>query len=641
MRTPARDRNIPGVSMSGSEMWLIVLIGAIGALVVAGPLLRPGVILDLDFVLLPDAPLPNGFWGLGPELPRRTPVMLPITWLGPLIGSVAAGKLMVLVALCAAFVGATRLAGEVPLPWRLAAGAIYAFGPFATTRLAVGHLFVLAAMAVLPFALPTLLRPTRDPHRTFLWALALGLTGSLGGLFALACVGAGALGAGWRGARAFAAAVAAQTPWVVPGSVVMLQGVDLAPAAAFRPDVDAPHVLTIASGHGFWQRTYQVGWSTPGVAVVAAVVLVALAVAGRAVVRSDLPRLDLIAAAVLAFVLLSASTRTAWVTDALLGGPGAVVAREPQRLLPLFLVWASPAAVVGAATLAGRWHGVSGDLVRPGAAVVALVLAAPGLWGAGGRIDPVELPSEWTTVRELVRAEPGTVLALPWSMYLDLDAAGGRRVLHPLPLLLGGDVVASSDPRLPGIDARERSDPREPWAALAVAANLGGEPVGEDLAALGIRWIVVLEGGGLVRGREVGSLHTEALSEDPGLRHRLDGRTIDLFEVAGWPGQLSVWGSPTGPRPLLGPFGRLDRSGPGVLARPHADGWLRGLEPIGPTDRGLLAIPAGTGWIWYWPSVLVLTSYIAVFVAAIYSISRKGDEVIAPMSSVAAPAFDG
>src|SRR5690349_3444420 len=96
-------------------------VGAIGALAALGPAIGAGAILRLDFVLLPHAPVPPGVWGLGTELPRRTPLLLPLAWLDSSVGSVTAGKLLVVGCLAGAFVGATHLAGRIEMPWAWAA----------------------------------------------------------------------------------------------------------------------------------------------------------------------------------------------------------------------------------------------------------------------------------------------------------------------------------------------------------------------------------------------------------------------------------------------------------------------------------------------------------------------------------------
>jgi hypothetical protein len=213
-------------------------------------------------------------------------------------------------------------------------------------------------------------------------------------------------------------------------------------------------------------------------------------------------------------------------------GPG-VVLRESQRVLPLFLVWAAPAAALGAVELARelrqRWSWAY--LVVP--AACAVVLAAPGLWGIGGRLEPVQFPGGWAPVRAEVRARPGPVLALPWHEYLDLDFADGRRVLNPLPDYLGGDVLSSADPEL-GSGGQERVDEREPGVLEALADLRAGRPAAAALARIGVRWVVL--------AHEVDWDAYRSVASDPGLERAVGTSTIDLYAVRAW--------TPTaGPRP--------------------------------------------------------------------------------------------
>ena len=154
-------------------------VGALLAVVMLGPALAPGPLFTLDQVLPPQVPVPRGMWGLGPELPRRVPMWLPVAWLSPLIGGDTVGKLLMIATIVLAFVGAHRLT-----TWMLdetgasrsdatayGAACLYALSPFLLTRIGVGHLMVALPMALLPWVLPILLRPADRLRLTFLACL--------------------------------------------------------------------------------------------------------------------------------------------------------------------------------------------------------------------------------------------------------------------------------------------------------------------------------------------------------------------------------------------------------------------------------------------------------------------------------------
>jgi hypothetical protein len=238
--------------------------------------------------------------------------------------------------------------------------------------------------------------------------------------------------------------------------------------------------------------------------------------------------------------------------------------------------------------------------------IAALWLASSALWGIDSRLRPVELPPEWAQARQIVNDNPGTVAALPWHQYFNLEVDGVRRVLNPLPLYLGGDVLISSDPELSEDDRRERVDPRELSMDAVVADAQDGKPVSDELARLGVRWVVLLH--------EVDWLSYEGVSHDPGLVQRVHAPALDLYEVAGWHGLVvDEQGAPVASQPLVEPVVRVDASGPAVYDRPAATGWMRGWQAAGATPEGLVALPAGSGLVWYWPSVLVLITTVSTY----------------------------
>lgn len=623
------------------------LAGLVGAVLVLGPALGPGSILHLDFVLLPDLHVPRGVWGLGPELPRRVPLMVPFAWLSPLIGGEIGIKLLLVASLTAGFAGACRLAEGVALPWRLGAGVLYAFSPFTLTRVGVGHVFVVAAMAVLPWAAPTLSRPTSSLRRTVVWSAALGFCGVYGGVLAGALVAAGLIDTAARrrtslrrGAGAIAALVVGQLPWLVPGLVVATQtSTSLAGATPFATDVagiDGP--LRVLAGHGFWASDYQVGGTEgPWIGVIG-LGLAALAIAGTSRLpagwRRPVTGTAIVAASVVVLAGLGFTDEIA--ADVI--GAALPAVRESQRLLALYLLWLAPAAALGADRLARRLDapgevaasssapapdrraGALGGLVLALPLTLGLVLSSTGVWGIGGTLEPVDLPAEWAEVRHHIDAEPGTVLALPWAQYLDLLVAGGDRVLQPLPLYLGGDVLGSSDLAV-GEGNRERGDPREPVARALAIDLLEGTDIAPDLARLGVRWVVLLH----ETDREW-ELYQVALQDDTTLESVVSGLTISLFEVPGWRGPvLTSSGEDVELDPVLTPYQRLDPSAAATWAHPAAAGWLRGSAATGTSHLGLLTLPEGSGPVWYWPALVCVLADLVTLSTVVWCLwSRRG-----------------
>jgi hypothetical protein len=585
---------------------------------VLGPGLGPGALLNLDLVLVRDQPVPSGIWGLGPDFPRRVPFFLPISWLSTIVGT-AAGKAVIVAAFAVAFVGASRLVGAAPLATRFGAGLLYALSPFTLTRLGSGQPAFLAALAVLPWALPRLLRPHDDVGATLLWAAALGCCGITGGLLAVPVVLVGLVAAhGQRWARVLGALLIGQLAWLVPALVVAATGATarLAPAASFATNAHGlGGVARVLAGHGFWQLGNQVG--DPGGAFVAiiGVVLGLLALAGAARLdaswRAPAAGLGALGLAVtLASALPGLRDVYADFADTTLGAP----LRESQRFFVLFLVWMAPAAALGAQRLAGDEPGALPGALSAAPAALAVILAAPGLWGIGGRLDPVAFPRAWNTSRTLIQSRPGTVLTLPWNEYLDLSFADGRRSLNPTPDFFGGDVLVSRDPEL-GRPVQEGSDPRIPAAQRAVDRIRVGRPASAQLARLGVRWVFLMH--------EVDWRAYRGLADDPGLERIVRGPAAGLYRVKAWRGPVRTDRGEPEIDPIVAPLALLEHSGPAVWNAPASGGWLRGLDPTAQAPNGLLRLPAGSGPVWYWPSLLVLGADTAMAGAVVMAVRRR------------------
>lgn len=618
VRPSGRERASPSGPVARWAPWAAG-IGA--AVLVLGPALAPGPLLNLDLVLFDDVPVPGGAWGLGPDVPRRVPLFLPLAWLSSTVGGATAGKALMVLCIAAAVAGAHRLAEGSPPLARAGAAALYGLSPWLLSRIGVGHLGIAVPAALLPWALPDLLRPSDRPARSFLWMAALGACGFVGGTFAALAVGVGLLAdRGARAGRVLGALALAQLPWLVPGAVVLLQGsASPAESGGFATVVPGPlGVFEVAAGHGLWLSGHQVGRHVPGTWLVGLVVCV-LAVAGR----HGLPRPWGRRAAGLAVVGLALSLASGLplvdrLYEAVADTPVGAPLREGQRVLALWLVWAAPAAAHGAARLAraaAARRAALGPLVLAVPLALALVLAGPAAWGLGGILRPVDLPPEWAEARAAVEAEPGTVLALPWTRYLVAEVAGNRRILNPVPLYLGGDVLSSSDPQVGEGAEQELADPREEAAELQVVRIRTSERTSAELADLGVRWVLLLH--------ELSWEDHEGLDLDPGLEPVVEGPTLTLYRVRPWTAPVvDDDGAPVALDPVVAPWAELDPSGPATWAQAAAGGWLRGLEPAGRTSDGLVRLPGGSGPLWYWPSLLVLAADGVVVVAVLVAARR-------------------
>lgn len=609
----------PGACVRASKDWIPWAVGGLGSAVIVRQAIGSRSLALLDLVVPPQVQLPAGVWGLGPELPRRGLFVVPIAWLSSFVpgGTVVAVALVAF--LTVGFVGACRLVPAVPTLARLGSGALYAWSPFVLTRIGVGHLSVVLGAALLPWAMPVLLRPSDRLSRTWLWMVALSAAGIYGGLLAGALTVVGLAASRFRrGGWVVLALLGSQLTWLVSGVLVQALSVGQpvsVGSSSFATSARGPiGVLTLAGGHGFWAATEE---APGGVATaLGGLIVVVLAALGYSRFTAQHGRRALaVALAGLGLTLASSlpglRSVTARLTEMTVGAPF----REGQRFLVLTLVWLAPAAAVGAARLAGSAGRFRPELALP--LIVAFSLTLPAGAVLDQRLEPVRFGSEWEAARRAVLREPGTVLALPWTQYLDLPGADGRRVIHPIEQYFGGDVLSSSDPQF-DIRPQEGADPREPTVLADLAQLDQGRPQSSAFADLGVRWVAVVRESGNDTAR------AEQLRSDPGLELVTSGPDLAMYRVRGWRGPgVDEDGRGVAISSPLAPLATFGTDRAVVWGRPASGGWLRAWSAGTPTSDGLLRFPEGSGPVWYWPALLVVGSYALVAAVTAVAIRRR------------------
>ncbi|MEO6989401.1 MAG: hypothetical protein ABI239_12235 [Aquihabitans sp.] len=609
-------------SFAAWETWLA---GVALAVLIIGPGLGPGSLLNLDLLVTPKIPVPNGIFGLGPQLSQRTPFFVVFgvgSWLvgGPLIT-----KVLLVALLAVGYVGMVRLVGSGigRLPG-IAAGVLWVAGPFAVTRIGVGHLTYVWLIAVLPWVVRHLIHPSADWRRTFLAALVMAFGGPAVGVVSLVVLMAGLAAeprSDRRVARGMAIGGATSLLWLGPTMVLWWAGANVGGASDFSTSAHGVDGwLGLLVGGGFWSDLQQVG-GIGWIGAIGGLVIGLLALAGH----HDLPDWTKPlrwTAAVGLFVTVASALPVVregygWLTSLAVGAP----LRESQRFLVLWLLWAVPSAALGGRRLALRLADADQPFSRTLSHVVAAVplavavaVALPGLWGIDGRLRPVDFPAGWAEARDLVRSRPGPTVVLPWNEYPPLSFVGGRHVLNPLPDYLGGDVISSYDPLFDPAHPRQEQVDRRSWVVDDLLANVtGGDGlIGDELADLGIRWVVLV--------REEGWGRYARLDSDPDLTVALDHPDVVVYEVDGWAAMVEspVPGSFRFDRPLP-PLILTDAPPASVLNVAGAPGWVRGwFGAVDVTDDGRLRLGEGTGGaVWFWPAPVLFAIDILLAVVAL------------------------
>jgi hypothetical protein len=444
---------------SGLVPWLVGLAAGLLAL---GPALRPGYLLRLDMVTVPDPPLTSALLGLDPTLPRAVPSDLAAAALARLVPDDAAVKLLLLAAFTLAAAGAARLVPTTRALPATAGGLCYAWNPWTAERLSMGHWPLLLGYAGLPWVAAAARRlATREPRGAAALGAAMVLP-AIGGVSTCILAGtlviaelataraprqrppgmidfaeapqAGQRPAGWspleapsRGTRrsvpvpawlaALGAVTVAALPWLLP-SLLRRDAIRTDPAGvdafALRPDGPFGPVGTAVQLAGLWDRQAVPGNRSALVVQLAALALVAFAGWGLVRARARIPLYPALLGAGLAGLTLAVLPTVE---------PGAAAARALARLLPASVAMRD----------SHRWL-----------ALLAPLAVNPGLaWGLAGTLHPVRYPPEWAAARAAVAAdpEPGAVLALPWTPFRDYPRAGPLPVLDPAPRMFDRPVL--------------------------------------------------------------------------------------------------------------------------------------------------------------------------------------------------------
>jgi hypothetical protein len=485
------------------------------SVLVAGPLLGRGWLLLLDFPSGP-AHFDVTFWpqaGSG-DLGNGLPLELLRLVLAHAVGASAADKLFLLLPIAVGGPGMFRLArrlGAGSLP-ALYAGVVATINPFTLDRMLAGHLFLLLATALLPWALVPVLDALegRGSRRGTLaigvWLAALAaIDVHVAGMYAGLVVLAALLARGGARERlelvavSIGCALVLSSYWIVPN--LLHAGPSRAGVADLTSYATRPtgwRVLpTLLALYGFWRDEFARPAAQHPLLYALVVPLVALALVGAVVVaRSGRRQLALFlgTSGVLA-LLLAAGTAFPPTADAF---------RFVYQHVGWFRIYREPEKFVGVLVLVYALLGAFAlerlrRLARAPGTVAALLAIALALgygyglfWGLGGRVALGEYPPSWTiAARVMDRLGPGGVLVFPWRTYAAWSFTGGHVVGNPAPSFFARKVVASRGSGLPG----SRDEAGDPAAAVVTSAlhDRGRvHDLGRRVAPLGVRYVLVL-----------------------------------------------------------------------------------------------------------------------------------------------------
>ena len=541
------------------------VLGLLIALMALGPALGPGYVLRYDMVFVPGLSLTTVVAGAD-GFPRAIPSDAVVAALSMFLPGDVVQSLFLTAVFVLGTAGAFRLAvgllhGTGPVPVvALAGGAVaglaYTWNPFVAERLLLGQWAALLGYAGLPWVLAAVVRlaflPASRGLAGLVGALAPAAVGGFSSVVLSALIAGPRALRRWRDAGLVLLALAlVSLPWLLPS---LTGGAETDPAGveAFAARADTPFgtVGSLLLLGGVWNSgAVPPGYGEP-VTAAARSLVVAVALLGWVWWSWRTRHAVAVGLSVSAGLGLSIALLGTFAPGVLVSlidlWPGFGPLRDGQLYVaPFALLQAlglSAAVLWSLGVLRGTEWAPSGEIPGLGRIVTAVflglapVMVLPGLlWGAGGRLEPVEYPSAWQEAQAVVSADerPGAVLVLPWSAYRGLEWSGGTVVtLDPATKLFDRRTLWNDDLRIGTPDGGAVSVTGEDTRAREVAALLEPAPKtglptvdpGESpevLGSLGVRYVVVSA-----------PVEGEPLFTADGLSVLVEGRDMLLVEVA-------------------------------------------------------------------------------------------------------------
>lgn len=539
------------------------------ALLVVGPLLRPGYLLLRDAVSTPRSYVSDTALGLT-AAPRATPQDFAVALASRVLDGGVVVKALLVLGLWLAGWGAARLVAtalpDAGAPGQFVAITLAIWNPYVAERLLQGHWSLLVGYGCLPWVATAMLGLRTGSSSFFgltFWIALAGLTPTgllLAATTALFCVGAPGTGRSRRlcAAVTLGVALVSALPWLAASalgaSLTAHTAANTLGVAAFAPRAE-PGLGTLASLAalgGIWNGEAVPISRTTMFAVASAAVLLGVVAAGLPTVLRRPAARPLLALAAVA-VLVPAALATgpglhllAALVDAV---PGFGVLRDGQKWVAL--------AVPGYALAGGgvvvtlrRWVPPPADMVAAPVCCLALVFALPDLaWGVWGQVSSVQYPRGWAAATAAINAQPATVAVLPAGTMRLYSWAGRAPVLDPLPRWVRADVLSTGDLVISGTVI-----PGEGAQARAVQQLLLAGPAPSALAPAGVGWLVVESDTAGDMGASARTLDalTPVYRDDDLALYRIGGdtagvsataRTVTLLAHLAWLAALLVGGA--------------------------------------------------------------------------------------------------
>jgi hypothetical protein len=473
-------------------------------------LLMPGYVLTLDMVFGPK--MNPDFYGLqGPPMGGGLLLGTSVYALSFVFPTWLIQKILLFLVFFLSGISAhslTNTKSEVP---KYFAGILYAVNPFIYVRFLAGHLGILLAYAIVPFAIKYFLEFLDDsskrngmkvfiplifiatgPHVLFLTLISF---------LIIFCFKSTELRSKIkrlipRLALLALAFLAISAYWLVPlatAEETKVQQITEQDLFVFAPRGEGLSVpYSLATMYGFWRGGYTYTKDIFPAWHLFFFIILFLAVYGFISNHKDRRAQSLAAIGIISFLLAMGAVGplgSLFESVSVLRG-----FRDSQKFVGLLVLAYAYLGALGVDSLLSRFKQDNKKILS--ISVVAIVLVTPiaynftqfGFWG---QLQPTDYPADWYEANEILNADNQdfNVLFLPWHLYMDFRFVPNqdKRIANPASIFFDKPIISGQNMEVPGIYTQS-TNPGQRYVENILSS---GVISGENLKLLNVKYVIL------------------------------------------------------------------------------------------------------------------------------------------------------
>jgi len=513
------------------KKWLPYLVYALLSLVILGALLLPGYILTLDMLFTPNMDSNAQLYGLSESISARAPLLLSVQWLSDIIPAWLVQKVILFLIFFLAGLGAHKLVPFKGLGSYFA-GLLYMVNPFTYVRFMAGLWPLLAAYALIPFAVKAFLEllgkgSMKNAIKLTLLSTLVGVM-LVHGLFLLLLIflvifvvkliserknSARLLHISKYVGISAAMFLVLNVYWLVPvltAGTARLEQIGQADILLFAPKASGGAGVTfaLASMHGFWNPGWVYASNFIPFWPVLFVFILFLAIYGLLSILKDKKArwqgISLAVVGITGFIFaVGASldlTKPAfeWLFNNLVLVRGF---RDSQKFVALLCLSYAYLGGLGVEAFIAEFRRRKKHVLWAGAKVfIVFALLVPlfysfPIFNSWGQLEATDYPEEWYEVNEYLNQDDDdfNILFLPWHLYMDYSwlPNSNKRLANPAQQFFDKPTIRGDNLEIAGKYSGS-TNPISKYVEFLLGNASSVNNLGELLAPLNVKYVLLV-----------------------------------------------------------------------------------------------------------------------------------------------------